>query len=53
MFFAGTDFEEIKGKLKVRHRLKMWDRKAKHWTLVGAGAWLSGILKGLLAAPSF
>jgi hypothetical protein len=52
MFFAGTGFERIKAGLKVRPILKMWNKKAKHCTLVGAGAWLSGIPEGLLATPS-
>jgi len=52
MFFVGTGFERIKAGLKVRPRLKIWNRKAKHCTFVGAGAWLSGIPEGLLAAPS-
>ena len=52
MFFAGTDFETNKAGLQVRPILKMWNRKAKHCTFVGAGAWLSGIPEGLLATPS-
>jgi hypothetical protein len=52
MFFAGTDIETIKARLKVRPILKMWNRKAKHYTFVGVGAWLSGIPEGLLATPS-
>ena len=52
MFFAGTDFECIRAELKVRPRLKMWNKKAKHCTFVGAGAWLSGRPEGLLATPS-
>jgi len=52
MFFVGTGFERIKAGRKVKPRLKMWNRKAKHFTFVGAGAWLSGIPEGLLAAPS-
>jgi hypothetical protein len=46
MLFAGTDFEAIKARLKERPILKMWNRKAKHYTFVGVGAWLSGIPEG-------